>query len=276
MKLRNHRATSENLKPSTSPDAQVGVRACWVVDPTTGEPLPPRAQPGYYPGFSTLAQQAFWDDATRRVVLDRVANIPPFRFFSPEEARLLEALCSRLLPQDDRDAARRIPLAPRIDERLHAGRIDGYRYDDMLPDGEAYRLGLRGVQEIAETLTGKRFEQLGLLDQDRALKTLHDDAPPAASDVWRRVPARRFWMLLMQDVIEAYYSHPWAWDEIGFGGPAYPRGYMRLEGGKPEPWEKQERRYEWAPPPVSLSGEYTPLGGPGGHKSQTPGQEGTH
>ena len=25
-----------------------------------------------------------------------------------------------------------------------------------------------------------------------------------------------------------FYSHPWAWNEIGFGGPAYPQGYMRL------------------------------------------------
>lgn len=261
---------------SDSGNAQRDETARWVVDPTTGRPLPPRAQPGYYPGFSTLSQQAFWDEATRRVVLDRVERVPPIRFFSPEEARLMEAVCARLLPQDDRDAAHRIPLVPRIDERLHAGRIDGYRYDDMPPDGEAYHLGLRGIQEIAQALAGDRFERLGPLDQDRVLKTLHDDAPPAGSDIWQRVPARRFWMLIVQDAIEAYYSHPWAWDEIGFGGPAYPRGYMRLEGGKPEPWEKQERRYEWAPPPESLSGEYAPLGGPGGHKSQTPGQEGTH
>ena len=55
----------------------------------------------------------------------------------------------------------------------------------------------------------------------------------------------RFWLLLVQDVVGAYYAHPYAWDEIGFGGPAYPRGYMRLENGEPEPWEVDERRYEW-------------------------------
>jgi hypothetical protein len=44
--------------------------------------------------------------------------------------------------------------------------------------------------------------------------------------------------LLIEDCVTAYYSHPWAWDEIGFGGPAYPRGYMRIENGLPEPWEK--------------------------------------
>ena len=29
------------------------------LDPDTGEPLPQREAPGYYPGFSTLAQQKF-------------------------------------------------------------------------------------------------------------------------------------------------------------------------------------------------------------------------
>jgi hypothetical protein len=57
----------------------------------------------------------------------------------------------------------------------------------------------------------------------------------------------------MQDAIEAYYAHPWAWDEIGFGGPAYPRAYTRLERGEPEPWEVEEQRYEWDAPPYAVS-----------------------
>ena len=31
-----------------------------------------------------------------------------------------------------------------------------------------------------------------------------------------------------------------AWDEIGFGGPAYPRGYLALNHGAPDPWEPRE------------------------------------
>ncbi len=56
------------------------------------------------------------------------------------------------------------------------------------------------------------------------------------------MPVHRYWMLLLQDCVEAYYAHPLSWDEIGFGGPAYPRGYMRLERGEPEPWEVEELR----------------------------------
>ncbi len=39
------------------------------------------------------------------------------------------------------------------------------------------------------------------------------------------------WSVVMRAVLSAFYSHPWAWNEIGFGGPAYPRGYARLGVG---------------------------------------------
>jgi hypothetical protein len=41
----------------------------------------------------------------------------------------------------------------------------------------------------------------------------------------------RAWAVVMRAVLAEFYSHPWAWNEIGFGGPAYPRGYMRLQPG---------------------------------------------
>jgi hypothetical protein len=85
------------------------------------------------------------------------------------------------------------------------------------------------------------------------LKSIHDGKPEPPHPVWKQMPAHRFWAMLMEDCVTAYYAHPWAWDEIGFGGPAYPRGYMRLENGLPEPWEKDEKRYEWNAPVDSVS-----------------------
>ena len=74
-----------------------------------------------------------------------------------------------------------------------------------------------------------------------------------AAEIWEKMAIHRYWALLVQDCVEAYYAHPWAWDEIGFGGPAYPRAYMRLEHGEPEPWEVEEQRYEWEAPPDAVS-----------------------
>jgi len=245
------------------------------VDTKTGKPLLPRKQPGYYPTFQTLSQKDFWDQATRNLVLARVERLPPIRFFSPEEAQLMAAVCDRILPQDDRDELHKIPVVNSIDERLYEDRIDGYRFDGMPSDQEAHRLGLQGIGQVAQHMFCKRFEDLSPLEQELVLKTLHDGQPPAGNDIWVRMPVSRYWQLLVQDVVGAYYAHPFAWDEIGFGGPAYPRGYMRLEGGDPEPWEVSERRYEWAAPCSSPSAEFTPVGGSSEHKGSS-GQGGTH
>jgi hypothetical protein len=230
--------------------------------------------PGYYPGYRTLDQQKFWDDATRQVVLHRVNHVPPIRFFDAQQARLMEAVCARILPQDDRDAEHRIPIVPWIDDRLFEGRGDGYRFEDMPPDSEAYTLGLRGIEEIARHLHGRGFCEVGAGEQDQILEMLHDARPPAAHEIWKVMAVHRFWMLLVQDCVTFYYAHPWAWDEIGFGGPAYPRAYMRLERGEPEPWEKDEERLEWTTPGSALSEKFTHIAGSPEHRGGRQG--GTH
>jgi hypothetical protein len=58
----------------------------------------------------------------------------------------------------------------------------------------------------------------------------------------------------MRAILAAFYSHPWAWNEIGFGGPAYPRGFMRLGQGAEglEPFERPGATDE---DPVRVIGE---------------------
>lgn len=274
MKVRNQKESNQSNRRVLNGASQHIDETRLPVDPKTGQPMPPSDHPGYYPHFSTLSQQNFWDEATRDVVLDRVNNVPPIRFFTPDEATLMQAVCDRILPQDDRDDAHKIPVLNYIDERLHSGRIDGYRFEDMPPDHEAHRLGLQAIQEIAQKSYGKPFTELDQTQQDTILKSIHDAKPTAAQEIWQKMSVKHFWMLLVQDVVEGYYAHPYAWDEVGFGGPAYPRGYMRLENGQPEPWEVNEQRYEWQAPAGALSDVYEPLGKT--HATQPSGQEGTH
>lgn len=219
----------------------------------TGGELRNLDQPGYYPGHSTLAQKKSWEEATRAVVTERVEKVHAIRFFSQEEALLLGAVIDRVMPQDDRSEARTIPILPILDERLYKNSLNGFRYEAMPPDRDAYKLAIKAIGEMARERFRKPFPGLTVHRQELILKSLHDGKPDPAHPVWRRMPVHRFWAMLMEDCVTAYYSHPWAWDEIGFGGPAYPRGYMRLENGLPEPWEKDEQRYEWSAPVDSLS-----------------------
>ncbi|HEY5382147.1 MAG TPA: gluconate 2-dehydrogenase subunit 3 family protein [Acidobacteriaceae bacterium] len=248
-------------------------------DPATGAALPQREQPGYYPGFSTLSQKKYWDATTRKVVEERVAGHrlgqKSIRFFTHAEAATMLAVVDRIMPQEDRTEERRIPILPGIDERLYENRLEGFRFEDMPPDQEAYRLAARAFEQMAQTLHGISFHEISIREQERILRSVHDAKPLAAIELWKQMNVERFWALLVSDVVAVYYAHPWAWDEVGFGGPAYPRGYMRLEEGEPEPWEVREQRYEWVAPADSISDVEEPNGTDKEHQTY-PGQGGTH
>lgn len=244
------------------------------LDAKTSQPRPAMQQPGYYPGYRTLSQKSFWDAATRDEVEKRVDQVPPIRFFTADELPLVTAVCDRILPQDDRLPDVRIPIVNYIDERLFKKEISGFRYEGMPPDDEAHRLGLRAIDETAQAIHATRFVDLDPLKQDFILKSVHDGKKLAAHDIWARMSIDRYWQLLVQDCVSAYYSHPYAWDEIGFGGPAYPRAYTRLEGGLPEPWEVDEKRYDWRAPSSSISDRYEETGA--GSDTTHHAQGGTH
>jgi hypothetical protein len=195
--------------------------------------------PDRYPSSNILAQRGHWDDATRRIVLDRVYNVPDFRYFDEQQRRTLEALCRRVIPQEHRPSDRRVPIAPWIDARCHNRAEDGFRYDDMPPNHVAWSQGLEGLDQTAQALFGARFADVDGIKQDDVLRGISGGDPPG--EIWRQLPPVRWWIhTCLQQIAGTYYAHPYAWDEIGFGGPAYPRGYASLNFGAPEPWEARE------------------------------------
>src|SRR5947209_19453909 len=98
MKVRNRSNGTSTTTSATSTTARQRVDTSRLpLDAQTGQPRPPRAQPGYYQGFQTLSQQAYWDEATRKVVLARVELVPTIRFFSAYEAQLMRDICDRIL-----------------------------------------------------------------------------------------------------------------------------------------------------------------------------------
>jgi hypothetical protein len=196
-----------------------------------------------YPDYDVTSPDKWaydWDEKTRQLVLDRFQNVPAYRFFSAEEARLLEALCARAIPQEDRPPAGQIPIAPWIDERLYQGEGNGYRYEDMPDDRTAYKQALYGLNQSAQALFGVAFIALSTEQQDEIIRRLADGSAPGK--VWQSLPAKRFFQAWMGEVIGNYYAHPAAWAEIGFNGPASPRGHIRLRLDQRDPWEAREKQ----------------------------------
>jgi hypothetical protein len=194
-----------------------------------------------YGDYDVLAKWSSpdWDDQTRRVVAQRLHDVPPLRFFSEREATVLEAVAARILMQSQHKIGDRVPIVPWIDEKLLNDRRDGYRYEELPPQREAWRLGIAGIDETAQRLHNRGFADLSPDEQDHVLARIAGGDPPG--DGWARIPARRFFMsVLLPSIAKVYYAHPSAWSEIGYSGPSSPRGHVRNWIGGVDPWDAKE------------------------------------
>ncbi|MGJ7915350.1 gluconate 2-dehydrogenase subunit 3 family protein [Massilia sp. LXY-6] len=196
-----------------------------------------------YPGYDVLAKwdSPSFDDTTRQVLAQRLKGVPPRRFLDPAEWELLEAVNRRLLPQPDR--AEPIPITPWIDAMLHDNLGEGFRHPDMPPLRDAWRQGLAALADETRLRHGREFAALDTDAQDALLQALAENE--ARSPLWQAVhPQRFFTQMLLKTAAGIYYAHPWAWNEIGFGGPASPRGYVRLGLDRRDPWEAREAQQD--------------------------------
>ena len=132
-----------------------------------------------------------------------------------------------------------MPVFEVIDRRLAERRGDGFRYEDMPEDPEAWRQSIAALNETAQARLRTAFANLAHDDQRDIIEEVR-----LCKGEWHGLPASRLFSLWMRYACSAFYAHPWAWNEIGFGGPAYPRGYKYLALGAREPWEVAERDAE--------------------------------
>lgn len=105
----------------------------------------------------------------------------------------------------------------------------------MPDDRQTWRLVARGLDEVAAREDGRSYARTG---PERRLKVCEAFAEHRLTGgVWDEIAVDQAWTVVMRGVLAAFYSHPWAFNEIGFGGPAYPRGYARMGIGQKEQWE---------------------------------------
>ena len=199
-------------------------------------------KPTRFPGYDVLAKRRTpsWNEQTRRVVDERLALLPDARrFFTAEEWATLASVCARILPQPP-ERANPVPLAAMIDERMAQNRGDGFRHAEMPPLRDAWRLGLAAIEAEAQLRHGRPFPDLRAEQQDTLLRAIQQGQVQAAR--WSKLPPKTFFKArLLHDITSAYYAHPTSWNEIGFGGPASPRGYVRLGFDNRDPWEAAAR-----------------------------------
>jgi Gluconate 2-dehydrogenase subunit 3 len=195
---------------------------------------------GRYPDYDVLEQQEHWDEVTRKLILDRVHRVPEIRFFDAAELETLTVFADLFVAQDSEP---RIPVLAYVDEKLFEGELDGYQYFDMPDDRETWRRVARGLDEEA---TRRGSERFALLSSEAQLEVVHHFAHGKLhGGTWDTLNVSRAWSVVTRHLLQQFYAHPWAWNEIGFGGPAYPRGYSRfgsphLQTAEREEWEGKQ------------------------------------
>jgi hypothetical protein len=187
-----------------------------------------------YAGWDVLAKWSSpsFDDTTRAVLSRRLGPPSAPRFFEPPAFATLEAACARLL-----DTPRgRPPIANAIDDDLFQRRSEGYRTDGLPPDDVLWRGGIAGLEAEARRHCGCAFAEADTSAQDEVLHAGQRGDVDASA--FAGVPPKRFFVdALLKAAAGHFYGRPEGWSEIGFGGPASPRGYVRIGLDRRDPWE---------------------------------------
>ena len=203
------------------------------------DPRVPQGGRTRYPGYDVLSKRTgpSWNEQTRQVVTRRLAIAQKPHFFTASEFQTVTAIAARIVPQPPTRSP--VPVASLIDQKLSQGASDGYRVAGMPREGDAWRFGIRALDVEAATAYGGVFQNLAAGLQDHLLSLMQCGKLNAPE--WGSMRPKEFFVRRMaHDIVFAYYSHPSAWSEIGWGGPASPRGYVRLDFNERDPWEAAE------------------------------------
>ena len=186
----------------------------------------PRGYQDRFPGFEVLSQAGHWDQVTADAVTARVGPPPVPKFFSGPEKACALTLVNLLTGQNGKDDELAVPVFEMVDARLTAGETDGWRYDDMPEDGEAWRETLAYLDADAEARYGTSFADAPEASQAALVQAVQD----LKSADWHGLPAAHVWSLWTRYACTAFYSHPAAWAEIGFPGPGLPARLQERRG----------------------------------------------
>ncbi len=179
---------------------------------------------------------------TRRVIEKRLEQktITTPCFFSDKSFITLHIVCDRLIPQERENP---VDIAGVLDDFLAENKGNGWRYDSMPPDQEAFTLGLLGIDQTSQLLFKKHFHEIGIIHQEEILHSIQSGN--VEGNVWQQLSSSLFFEELLAAVVEIYYSHPAARDEIGEVSMADAMGWKKIglnerEAQEPEPLNDDE------------------------------------
>jgi hypothetical protein len=191
----------------------------------------------HYPTYDVLSQQEHWDEHTRAIVLSRTSREREYQILELTEAETLRALCVVLI--DDERAEIIQYVLCHMDESLASATGEGERKVGVPKAEQLLREGMQVLERACQTFYLQPFYKLDIAEQRRMVKDLSEgNLRVLVEDM--AFPQKALFNKLLNLTLDAYCSHPTVWSEMGYGGPAYPRGYVRTEGEELDPWEAKK------------------------------------
>jgi hypothetical protein len=193
----------------------------------------------HYPTYDVLNEKNHWDDHTQSIVTSRMVNEEKSQFLTMKERQMLKGICTHLTYDDRKEIIQFV--IDHIDQSLASSIGEGQRKQGVLKADFLVREGLRVLNEQAKEQFLKPYAELEPEKQQAMLEEVSKQQT-ASGAPWGNIKPTDFFKKLLTLTVEAYCSYPTVWSEMGYGGPAYPRGYIRTQMGQLDPWEAQPER----------------------------------
>jgi hypothetical protein len=148
-----------------------------------------------------------------------------------DERRFLEALSDAIIPSDEHGpGARDAKVVETLDRMLAASRSRQ----------ELYARVFTNFDRLSQKRHRRHFADLTAFERTELLREIECLGGAAAGDESRlglvtlslklyrnvRTPVVRFFPAIVNDVMQAFYTHPVSWQWLGYDGPPMPRGYL--------------------------------------------------
>ena len=192
-----------------------------------------------FPTYDVLAKRTTlsWNDKTRAVVDHRIDLHVPEDVLTQTQLATLHKLVQRVCP----DPPGRPPTTTlaMIVRRIDEDRSEGFRPAGLPRTAECWRGALNALEGEARARYAVAFGALSDCNVDIVLRLV--SLGNIVAPEWSELPPKLvWWSRLLPDLVAAHWSQPSLWSTMGFGGPAAPRGYVRMAIDRRDPWEAIE------------------------------------
>ncbi|ALN73388.1 hypothetical protein M673_11715 [Aureimonas sp. AU20] len=167
------------------------------------------------------------------------------RAFSEAQIVTLRAMLARIIPTA---AAYGIDIALRLDRMMGDQDGNGWRYEALPTDPNAYKIGLDTLDAIARHRDGADFATLDGASQDEILEAIAaaDDLRSSDSTLFDAKQMALWFEEVRSDSVRHYVAHPAVMARIGYsgfanGGETGERfvGFRKVAIGERETWEPE-------------------------------------